>query len=304
MSILKIDNKVLDKKSAKTLIFSNIFLRKSSIKLIEFEKGENMEIVLEYVFLQNLFIDYLIFRTTEGILKIKGCHIVLISMFASIISLILPIFYLPKFAEFIIKIFLGILLVSLAFKFKSFLSFLKIFLTFLFSTFLYGGVCACFVETFGSLSTILILAIVVSAYLIFKWLLKYINKRKNIENFCYDCILKNGKKTLNCKGFLDTGNMLVDPLTQKPVCIVGLKLFKELGYDLELKDILTQNFNLKDFTLGHYIFLDTVGSGGKVLAFEIDELCVKGKEEFEKPMLALCLKNFPNYEIILNNCFV
>lgn len=290
--------------SAKNPIFSNIFLRKISIKLIKFEKGENMEIVVEYVILQNLFIDYLIFKTTEGILKIKGNHIVLISMFASVFSLILPIFYLPKFAEFIIKIFLGILLVSLTFKFKSFLSFLKIFLTFLFSTFLYGGVCACFVETFGQLHTLIILAIVVATYCIFEWLLKYINKRKTIENFCYDVLLENGDKVLNCKGFLDTGNMLVDPLTKKPVCLVGLKLFEELGFEIDFKDLLTKNFDLKKLSLGHYICLDTVGQGNKVLAFEVDKISVKGKEEVKKPMLAVCLKNFSNYEIILNNCFV
>lgn len=262
-----------------------------------------MEIVVEYVFLQNLFIDYLIFKTTAGILRTKGKYFFLVSIFASIFAVVLPLFYLPKIFEFILKIFLGVLLVCLTFKFNKFLSFLKIYVTFLFATFLYGGVCACFVETFGQLHTLIILAIVVATYCIFEWLLKYINKRKTIENFCYDVLLENGDKVLNCKGFLDTGNMLVDPLTKKPVCLVGLKLFEELGFEIDFKDLLTKNFDLKKLSLGHYICLDTVGQGNKVLAFEVDKILVKGKEEVKKPMLAVCLKNFSNYEIILNNCF-
>ena len=262
-----------------------------------------MEIVVEYVFLQNLFIDYLIFKTTAGILRTKGKYFFLVSIFASIFAVVLPLFYLPKIFEFILKIFLGVLLVCLTFKFNKFLSFLKIYVTFLFATFLYGGVCACFVETFGQLHTLIILAIVAVTYCIFEWLLKYINKRKTIENFCYDVLLENGDKVLNCKGFLDTGNMLVDPLTKKPVCLVGLKLFEELGFEIDFKDLLTKNFDLKKLSLGHYICLDTVGQGNKVLAFEVDKISVKGKEEVKKPMLAVCLKNFSNYEIILNNCF-
>ena len=302
----------LDKKSGNYPLFYLFFLYKKVVFLIKFGKGLkekynlkgiDVEIVVEYVFLQNLFIDYLIFKTTAGILRTKGKYFFLVSIFASIFAVVLPLFYLPKIFEFILKIFLGVLLVCLTFKFNKFLSFLKIYVTFFFATFLYGGVCACFVETFGQLHTLIILAIVAVTYCIFEWLLKYINKRKTIENFCYDVLLENGDKVLNCKGFLDTGNMLVDPLTKKPVCLVGLKLFEELGFEIDFKDLLTKNFDLKKLSLGHYICLDTVGQGNKVLAFEVDKILVKGKEEVKKPMLAVCLKNFSNYEIILNNCF-
>ena len=68
-------------------------------------------------------------------------------------------------------------------------------------------------------------------------------------------------------------------------------------------DLLTKKVDVSKFKLGHYIQLDTVGKGGKVLAFEIDKMFVQGKEVVDCPILALSLKNFSSYEMILNSSF-
>ena len=47
-----------------------------------------MEIVIEYVLIQNLFIDLMIFKTTALVLKIKGRYLFLVSLFASVFALI------------------------------------------------------------------------------------------------------------------------------------------------------------------------------------------------------------------------
>ena len=67
--------------------------------------------------------------------------------------------------------------------------------------------------------------------------------------------------------------------------------------------LLTKNVDVKNFKLGHYISLDTVTKSEDVLAFEIDKISIDGKEN-EKAILALCLKNFPSYEMILNGAYV
>lgn len=260
-----------------------------------------MEIVVEYVLIQNFIIDFLIFKTTSLILRVKCHFITLASLLGAIVALILPIFNLDTVAEFFVKLFLAVVLVSLTFSYSKLSSFLKIYLTFFFCTFLYGGVCAFFVQSFGQLHTLIILGIVFVAYFIFRYLYKFINKRKEIENFCFEVKLENDGKECSCKGFLDTGNLLSDPLTNRPVSLISYKLFKQL-FNIELDDILLNKIDMKNLKYAHYISLGTLSSSSKVLAFEIDKIMV-GEKETERPMLALCLKNFKSYEMILHNSF-
>ena len=264
-------------------------------------KRRDMEIVVEYVLLQNFIIDFLILKTTALIIKVKARFVFLNSMFASIIALLLPLFHLTQIAEFVLKIFLAILLVSISFPYHKFSSFLKIYLTFFFSTFIYGGVASFFVQTFGQLHTLVILSIVFLTYLLFVNLWRYLSKRKQIENFCFEVKLKDGERECECVGFLDTGNLLSDPLTNRPVNLVSYTLFQKL-FNIDIKDVVSSNIDKKSLKFAHYINLGTVTSGGRVLAFQIDKLTI-GDKEVEKPILALCLKNFSNYEMILNQSF-
>lgn len=260
-----------------------------------------MEIVIEYTLLQNFIIDFLIFKTTSLVLRAKCRFVFLASILGAVVALIIPIFNLSGVAEFFLKLFLAVILVSLTFPYSKFSSFIKIYLCFFFCTFLYGGICAFFVQSFGQLHALLFLVIVIVTYLIFKYLFRFINKRKEIENFCFEVKLENEGKKCACKGFLDTGNLLSDPLTNRPVSLISYKLFNKL-FNVELSDILTNNLDTKNLKFAHYINLGTVSSSGKVLAFEIDKIVI-GDKALEKPILALCLKNFKSYEMILNSSF-
>ena len=262
-----------------------------------------MEIVIEYVFLQNFFIDLMILKTTEKILHEKGRLFVVMSIIAASFAVTLPLFYLQTVFELILKLFFAVFIVSLTFDFKKFSTFLKIYLVFMFVTFLYGGVNYFFVQAFGDLNSLLVLAIVTITYFLFNWVYRYVNKRKNIEKFCFDVVLKKDENIVRCKGFLDTGNMAIDPLTKRPVCIIGLKLFEELFCDIDFKDIVLGNIDLGKLKLGHYISVGTVGSQDKMLTFQIDGIMVDGKDEIEKPMLGLSLKNYSMYDMILHNSF-
>ncbi len=292
-------------KRAKKFLFLLFFLKAYVIKMKYYVyKRGRMEIVVEYVLLENVLIDLMIFKTTSMVLKIKGRFLFLISLFASVVALILPIFHLGKLPLFFIKILLGILLANMAFKFSSFRSFIKVFLVFLFSTFLYGGVVAFIQQSFGEIATLIILGVVILTYFILKYLIKFLNKRKAVQNLCYDVELEVEGKRVRCKGFLDTGNLLIDPLTNRPVSIIDLNLFSKIFGQEKTIELLTKKVDVSKFTFGHFIHLDTVGKGDKVLTFEIDRMSVSGKEVVDKPMLALTYKNFSSYEMILNSSFV
>ena len=263
-----------------------------------------MEIIIEYVLIQNILIDMMIFKTTAAILKIKGRFFFLISVFASVFALILPLFHINGAPAFLIKICFGVLLVNLAFKFSSFKSLIKIFLVFLLTTFLYGGVASFITQTFGEVTTLIILAVVTISYFVVRYLIKFLSKRKAVQNLCYDVELEVEGKRVRCRGFLDTGNFLVDPLTNRPVSIIDLSLFSKIFGQEKTIELLTKKVDVSKFASGHFIKIGTVGKGDKVLAFEIDRMLLSGKEIVDKPMLALSYKNFSSYEMILNSSFV
>lgn len=262
-----------------------------------------MEIVVEYVLVENILIDMMIFKTTSLALGVKGRFFFLISLFASVFALVLPIFHLEKIPMFFVKVLFGILLTNMAFKFSSLRAFLKVFLVFLLTTFLYGGIAAFVLQSFGDILTIVLLAIIAVFYFVIKHLLKFMAKRKKVMALCCDVELEFKGKRVACKGFLDTGNFLTDPLTSRPVSIIDLNLFSKIFGQEKMVELLTRKVDISNFESGHFINISTVGKSDKVLAFEIDKMKIGGKEIGEKPMLALSFQNFSSYEMILNSSY-
>ena len=104
-------------------------------------------------------------------------------------------------------------------------------------------------------------------------------------------------------GFLDSGNLLVDPLTQSPVILINFKVFHNLFKDLDVVDVLTRSHKLNSIKMAHYINFNTLNNEDKILVFQVDRIKM-GDKYFENPILGLSLKNFNQAfgtDIILHN---
>jgi len=116
-------------------------------------------------------------------------------------------------------------------------------------------------------------------------LIKFLSKREKVTSFVHDISFTAKDKQFKCKGFLDTGNSLTDPVEKLPIVVISL--------DLYLKIFPVHN--------GRYIEFSTVGKSGKMLVFKPQGFKVAGKD-FDV-IFGVSMKNFggsTKYDVLLN----
>lgn len=245
-----------------------------------------MEIIIEYVLIDNLVIDFLILFLCCKILKYKVVfwRLLTSSIIGAGCALVLPIIHLPNYILMIFKLLLGALMVLISLPSKTSKKTIISFLTFMLMTGAMGGICFALIFMLsGSVSTdilityssniplgIIILMCALTTLGITK-LTKLFYQKKTINNFIYETILKDKGKQIKFNSFLDSGNTLIDPISQKPVVIITYSLFNRL-YNLPLEKIITKKIEEKDIRNLHYITINTVGERAEMLVFEVEKM--------------------------------
>ena len=137
--------------------------------------------------------------------------------------------------------------------------------------------------------------------LIFVIVFGILEKIMKIYRWQNDCIkevtLYLGGQCCHMKGFLDTGNHLIDPVSKKPVSVITLEAWKHLVETIE-----PPSFRLIPFK--------TVGNPeGLIEVVQIDYMVIlqgKNSQIIEKPMLAITKQPFTgifHYSILLHSDF-
>lgn len=279
-----------------------------------------MEIVIEYVLLDNLIINFLIIYLTSKILTIsvKKFRIFLSDAFGTGMALILPLVNLPSWTFIILKLLVGVLMVLLAYPTQSVKKFLLQFFTFLSCTALLGGIC--FALSFlitGSLDVsslngnnfkfpVGVIVAVIASYVFFlNGIIKYIAKKQKAKKFIYDIKLVSGDKVLKAQAYLDSGHNLKDPTTSESVTIINYNLFNKM-FDIPLEKILLKSVN-EYLDNARYIDIQTINNKKQqMLIFNLDKIeILLAEKTVEKPNAPVGLslvdfnKNF-NCEILIS----
>lgn len=142
-----------------------------------------------------------------------------------------------------------------------------------------------------------LLAAFTLAYLIFDVARKCI-KRHSLANFYFPIRLTQGGKTLQLKGFMDTGNSLSEPLTGLPVLIVSQKSLRPLFGQMEQVADLSRMG-----VLPYVIPCETVSSQGMILGFLPQKLEIGG--EIKKGIVGIFPGKFTgDYDGLINPEFM
>lgn len=264
-----------------------------------------MKIVIEYVLIENFLINLIVLKTVALFLKEKGRLLLLSAALGAVVTLLCPILNLTTFGSFLLQAGCAVFYVCISFKFSGFKKFAYLYLSYFAAAFLYGGACYFFEGLFNQASLIIVLLVVVAVYICVNFLFKRRQKKKSLENFCFDIKIVVGGQEFDFKAFLDSGNFLSDPITGKPVCLINFKAFSTLFKEIELEDVLRKNDKLKKLKFAHFINFNTLNSSDKILVFQADTLKI-GQKSFDRPTLGLSLKNFNQTfgtDIILHNEF-
>ena len=191
-----------------------------------------MNVYVEYVFIDNFVIDYLIFKLTFYIAGIsyKRWQVILCSLLGGIFALIYPLLSVNSTLMIIIKILFGIFLVSISAQYKSIKEFYVTTILFFSLTFFMGGAVSGIFSLFNiPIEETSIALMIFPCYLISKLifsLVSFFYKRKDVAPYVYSVTLSVFNISLSLRGFLDTGNGVYNE--NSPVIFCERNLFNNL----------------------------------------------------------------------------
>ena len=230
-----------------------------------------MVVFIEYVLIDNFFIDYLLLKTTFFImnLTVKKSRLVVSAFLGALFSLAFPIINLANVLTLILKILVGLTLVMISYKFTDFRSYYVSCVVFLTLTFLTGGAIIGVYNLIGiKYSTEISIAVMIlPVYILLKLgvaVIKFLYVKRHTVNLTYEVEIFALGNTVKASGFLDTGNFLYDGFS--PTIVISKRLFEILLKSGSLTEIKKQK-------------IATVNGEQEKISFKCDKLVIKDRGE-------------------------
>lgn len=281
-----------------------------------------MEIYIEYVLIDNFVINYLILLLVKKTMKLRTnfLRMGLSSGLGTIVAVLLPLFSVPSWLFFIIKLMLGVGMVLILTRFYKLKEFIFSFLLFLgYTLFLVGASLATLLAFGTSLELLsqggydiavplgIILAIVAIYVYIIVGTAKYLSRKREMEPFIKNVRLYLNNKELTLKGFVDSGNKLYDKKTGLPVIIISMKSLEKHFEKEVLENLVLESGRGGDFKNVHLVAYNTIsGEAKKMVVFSADKMVINsGRQEYttNRFMVGVSYKVFSDavsYDLLLS----
>lgn len=203
-----------------------------------------MYIVAEYLYIENLIINYIILQITKSLTKAKVSNkrIIIVSMILALYPFVMFCPALYFLTNFYIKIIISAIVIKLVFNSKSKKLYLKQLCGFYVVSFVFAGASIAiyflnmdynmyFFQERGSLGGFpikyLIMGIILGGIMI-KNIIHYYQKKILRERELLDISIQFKGKSVSVTTLLDTGNSLMEPLSKLPVFVVEYSIIKIL----------------------------------------------------------------------------
>lgn len=274
------------------------------------------EIYIDVVFVTNFLMDFVLLRLTGMFLGIHAvwyrsfCGAVLGAVSSCFILLIPTDDLYP--AAFALHLMTAAAMAGIGYKIDSKRMLARITLTLYVLAFLCGGFWD--ILTRGrEIALWMFLCFTGFSYFLFSLCVRgYQNWLRKRETFCRVKLKAQGK-TVNLTGLYDTGNLLADPLTGKPVSIVEEQTLAELVPAAALKRLKDMEKTVGEYDdpvweslHPHFIVYCSVGTDGTLPVVTLEDMCIYRGEQIiyvYRPVVAVSAAPFHSqgrYQIILN----
>lgn len=226
-----------------------------------------MKIYVDLIFILNMFFDFLLLLSVSLTLKRNiSLKRILMGSFIGGLSIIILFFKITTLELFFIKIIISIIMALVTFNYKNIYYTLKNILYLYTSSMILGGFLYFLNVQFSykqkgiifynkGLSINFIFLIIFSPIIIYIYIRQARDIKNNYSNH-YEVDIYINKKKYHFKGFLDTGNLLVDPYFHKPIIIVDTEKIKFNNY------ILVPIYTLENKSLLKCIKVDKINIKG------------------------------------------
>lgn len=250
-----------------------------------------MKVYIDILLAENLVINYCLLLITLQVAKVPINYkkLFIAAFIGSLYTLCLVVPMMHIFTSIIFKLIVSFIMVLICCYNKNLIDCIKKWLVFMVMSFLLCGVIAfvSFYEndfsiydgiTINNISAkYFILAIMVTYIVCFR-IVQYVKDKIVVDNFIYSIDIKYNDKFVSFKGFLDTGDELIEPVTMLPVILVEHNLI-----DGMLKD----NKNLYNVN-----YSTVSGSEGSLKGFIPDKIFIKRSNTTVEKRAVIC----PCYE--------
>ncbi len=263
-----------------------------------------MTAYLDLIILENLIMNLIILYTTGTLLnkKINKKRLLLSSIIGTIYVFSLC-FKLSNIVLNVSKFIMGLVLVKICFKSRSYRALIKETAIYFFSSFIYAGCALGFLHIVKPKVVYIVNGIIIGGEYIFEIvglsaivcfilikvcmkLIKlkyYLNKKNMIVNM----ELYNNNKSIKIKTFIDTGNLLTDPISHDPVIIVYKEKVRALFDNKVLEridsliggDLINEGNN---YGLRAIPFSSVGENNGIIIACRIDKIKLEYQDEINE----------------------
>ena len=231
------------------------------------DSTEVTTVYIDIIFLENLFMNFIILFATQTILKsnIKIIRTFIASILGGIYAILMYMSEIRIYSNICLKIILSLAMVEIAFNPKSIKSFFKYLVIFYLTSFTFGGVAFALIYFVSPENVVFNNGRLVGTYPIKMILLggilgfiiivsSFKNIKKKISKTDMLCSIKitieNKSKSLI--SIVDTGNFLKDPISKAPVIVVNSQSLTGI-LPGEILDNIKDIINGANVNIGQYI---------------------------------------------------
>lgn len=186
---------------------------------------------VEYVFVENFIIDFILLFITGKLIKrvIIFKRLIIASLVGSLYVILT--FYIGRefMAFFIVKFSISVLMIMIAFDSKGILTNIRVIICFyITSLIMVGIISALYYFTYDKLTVNAIIMSIFTGYAALHFFFKEIKDRINRHNYKRTVNVSIGNSSKTFRGYIDTGNELTDPMTGKHVMVVNIDCIKDI----------------------------------------------------------------------------
>lgn len=258
---------------------------KYAVSFLYNRNGDNkMTIYIDLLFILNFIYDFLLLMTVSVTLK-RNVSIkrLLLSSLLGGISTFIILLPINKYILLFLKILISLIMVIVAYKYKD----IKYFINNLVYLYMCSVILAGFLYflklEFNNLSYVLILLI--APIILYLYIKEQNNLKKIINYYKRITITFKNNQVIELNGFLDTGNKLKDPITNKYIILINKKRLKGI-------------YNIRS---PMYVPINTVNKTSLLECISIKSIRVDNKE-YQNYLLGLSdtFVGFDGVECLLN----
>lgn len=237
-----------------------------------------MIVYLDVLLLENFVINFFLITVTMQLVRYKFKYrmVVLASVLGSLYTLTVFFDPLKVFTNIIFKILIVFIMVKIILRNKNTISVIKVTGIFFLVSIAFSGFCFMFAMaenpynvqgafTIKNYSSKNLLFSFMILYLVAYRTYLYLKNRAIVDNFIYELEFYINEDKFNVRGFLDTGNELVEPVTMLPVII--------------LEECIARNTVISDKEIFYIPYKVVSGTSNQLRGIQVENVKIKNNKE-------------------------